>query len=198
MSLRRCARHRRRRGIVDGRSEINGLGLMRANGLGQGVGDDALRIHGDARDGQAQLLRRRSEAGKRQGFGQHAVAGTAEKEQDAEDCGLATGKNGQPVDREPRQARREPSRGLFQFRLARLPAAGSSGMRENPARRSIAARPWAIRKSSAASAGCGGTFIDRSTSMMSGVSAGGRRLDSETNVPCPTRPSMRPRPLASA
>ena len=52
---------------------------MRANGVGEGVGDGAFRIHGDARNGQAELLRRRSEAGKRQSFGQYAVAGTAEK-----------------------------------------------------------------------------------------------------------------------
>lgn len=90
---------------------------MRANRFGQGFGDGALPIHGDAGDGQAQSLRRRSEAGKRQGFGQHAVAGTAEKAQDAEDCGLATGENGHALDREAHEARREPADRLLQLRL---------------------------------------------------------------------------------
>lgn len=90
---------------------------MRANRFGQGFGDGALPIHGDAGDGQAQSLRRRSEAGKRQGFGQHAVAGTAEKAQDAEDCGLATGENDHSLGREAHEARREPPDGLFKLRL---------------------------------------------------------------------------------
>ena len=81
---------------------------------------------------------------------------------------------------------------------ARLPAAGSSVKRrilrgarspQGLGRSGSRARPRQ------AAEGRSSTGRHRS---ISDVGAGDRRLDSETNVPCPTRPSMRPRPLASA